>query len=118
MRYLQPSFDENSMPTYLHIARERCARRKEESREAQIECNPRAGEDLLRSFRQSPRLYPPVHAAKPRERPSLLLPPQGARNGRSIAIDREDDRRPHGWKAHYWSLRHQPSEPTVQVGRH
>src|SRR5215470_17550777 len=106
MKYLPPPFDENSMPTYLHIAREQCAIGKEENREATIECNPRAGKDLPRSVRHSPRLYPPIHAAASGEWPSLLLPSQGARDRSSVAVDGENRRRPPGGKDNDRSLRH------------
>src|SRR5579859_5555935 len=116
MNYLPPPFDENSMPTYLHIAPEH-ARGKEANREATIECNSGAGANLHRSLRQSPRLYSPVHAAAPGKRPSLLLPSQGPELRWALVARGKDCRRPPGGKDNARSLRHQPTEPAVQVGR-
>src|SRR5579859_4398141 len=116
-RFASP-FDGNPIQTYLHVALN--ARRlggKEADRAATIEGNGSAGENVHRSFRQSARVHPSVPAATAGKRPSLLLPPQGPELRWALVAYGKDRRRPPGGKDNDRSLRHQPSEPTVQVGR-
>src|SRR6202041_2311973 len=114
---LRRPFDRNSIPNYLAHSTQTEGTGKEVDRGATNGSNARFSERVCQSVRQSPRLHGPVLPASSTERPSLLLPPYGTRLGGPPPPERENHLRSHRGKDHDWSVRHQPSQPTLQVGR-
>src|SRR5581483_827807 len=103
MNGLRPPFDRNPVPTYLPNSTNPTACGKEVDRGATSDCQPRFGERVLRSVRESPGLHAPVLAPPFGKQPSLLLPSHGTRIGDRTpvkprnalaALGREDNDRP------------------------